>query len=192
MGTFSYCSFCIPEYPSDTLSEALAVSFRWSRTIHFPSFSPQQDLPFLTLKSPSSSACQCSQNTVGRYSVNPKRTLLPCQQHPSSFPLQYQSSPVSACTWYQEELGEGDLHDSYLKLSAWSPRSDSWSYQTHLPGAVLSLRLRQSQRLTRDSNQPSGVCQLECLVRLHGMQGEMCFVSASSIRSSLPVGQAEY
>lgn len=46
MGTFSYCSFCIPEYPSDTLLEALAVSFRWSRTIHFPSFSPQQDLPF--------------------------------------------------------------------------------------------------------------------------------------------------
>lgn len=52
MGTFSYGSFCIPEYPSDTLLEALAVSFRWSRTIHFPSFSPPQDLPFSDSEKP--------------------------------------------------------------------------------------------------------------------------------------------
>lgn len=142
---------------------------------------------FLTLKSPSPSACQCSQNTVGRYSVNPKHTLLPCKRHPSSLPLQHQSSPVSACT--RRSLEKVTCMTPIFSYLPWSPRSDSWSYQIHLPGAVLSSGLRQSQRLTRDSNQPSGVCQLECLVRLHGMQAEMCSGSGSSMSSSLPVGQ---
>lgn len=63
---------------------------------------------------------------------------------------------------------------SYLYVICLCPRSISWSYWMLCNGCHFSpySGFGNCQTLTRHSHQPSGVCQMECLVRLYYLQGK--------------------